>query len=342
MSKRVRLVDIAERLNITKVSVSKALRDHPDISRETRALVKKTAEEMGYSPNLVARSLSSRKSNVIGVVVPKIAHTFFSSVIDAIQEKATQEGYGILLAVSNEKADLEASHIERLLAMRVDGLLISVSQEAPNLAIYEKILEMHVPLVFFDRTVQDLPFSSVTVDDRGGARMAVESLVSRGFRKIAHIAGSQSTNIGRERLIGYEEGLSAHGIPLDPALVVDGGFDERHGYRAYKKILESGKRPDAIFAVSFPVGLGARAAMSEVDPQMLETVQMVSFGDGGIGDFFTYPHHCVRQPVRELGNRAVSILLEEIDSVHRGDDTVAPRYEVLQTELITSGKIESA
>lgn len=342
MSKRVRLVDIAERLNITKVSVSKALRDHPDISRETRALVKKTAEEMGYSPNLVARSLSSRKSNVIGVVVPKIAHTFFSSVIDAIQEKATQEGYGILLAVSNEKADLEASHIERLLAMRVDGLLISVSQEAPDLAIYEKILEMHVPLVFFDRTVQDLPFSSVTVDDRGGARMAVESLVSRGFRKIAHIAGSQSTNIGRERLIGYEEGLSAHGIPLDPALVVDGGFDERHGYRAYKKILESGKRPDAIFAVSFPVGLGARAAMSEVDPQMLETVQLVSFGDGGIGDFFTYPHHCVRQPVRELGNRAVSILLEEIDSVHRGDDTVAPRYEVLQTELITSGKIESA
>ena len=170
MSKRVRLVDIAERLNITKVSVSKALRDHPDISRETRALVKKTAAEMGYSPNLVARSLSSRKSNVIGVVVPKIAHTFFSSVIDAIQEKATEEGYGILLAVSNEKADLETSHIERLLAMRVDGLLISVSQEDPDLSTYEKILEMHVPLVFFDRSIQDLPFSSVTVDDRGGAR----------------------------------------------------------------------------------------------------------------------------------------------------------------------------
>ncbi|MEX0748082.1 MAG: LacI family DNA-binding transcriptional regulator, partial [Rhodothermales bacterium] len=116
MAKRVRLVDIAERLNITKVSVSKALRDHPDISKETRALVKKMAAEMGYSPNLLARSLSSRRTHTLGVVVPKIAHTFFASVIDAIQDEATQLGYGIVLAVSNERADLERQHIERLLA----------------------------------------------------------------------------------------------------------------------------------------------------------------------------------------------------------------------------------
>src|SRR5690625_1854009 len=125
MSKRVRLIDIAERLNITKVSVSKALRDHPDISRETRELVNKTADEMGYSPNLLARSLSSRKSLTLGVVVPKIAHTFFASVIDAIQSEATDAGYGIVLAVSNETAELEGRHIERLLSMRVDGLLVS-------------------------------------------------------------------------------------------------------------------------------------------------------------------------------------------------------------------------
>ena len=139
MAKRVRLVDIAERLNITKVSVSKALRDHPDISRQTRELVKKTAAEMGYSPNLLARSLSSQKTNTLGVVVPKIAHTFFATAIDAIQEEATRLGYGIVLAVSNEQSDLERQHIERLLAMRVDGLLISVSQEEPDVEIYKRI-----------------------------------------------------------------------------------------------------------------------------------------------------------------------------------------------------------
>lgn len=334
MSKRVRLVDIAERLNITKVSVSKALRDHPDISRDTRALVKKTASEMGYSPNLVARSLSSRKSNVIGVVVPKIAHSFFSSVIDAVQEQATEHGYGILLAVSNERSDLESSAIERLLAMRVDGLLVSVSQQDPDRSMYEKVLEMRVPLVFFDRALEGMPFSSVTVDDRGGARMAVEHLIQRGCRKIAHIAGSRATNIGRERLAGYEEALEANGVPIDRALIMDGGFDEGHGYTGCKQILATGHRPDAIFSVSFPVGLGARAALVEEDPALLEQVQLVSFGDGGISDFYTYPHYCVRQPVRELGARAISLLLEEIEADQLDENGVPPRHEVLDTALV--------
>ncbi|HEX7071134.1 MAG TPA: LacI family DNA-binding transcriptional regulator [Rhodothermales bacterium] len=334
MTRRVRLVDIAERLNITKVSVSKALRDHPDISRETRALVKKTAAEMGYSPNLVARSLSSRKSNVIGVVVPKIAHTFFSSVIDAVQEHATENGYGILLAVSNERSDLEKEAIERLLAMRVDGLLVSVSQQRPDLAIYDKVREMRVPLVFFDRAVEDLPFSSVTVDDRGGARLAVEKLIESGCRNIAHIAGSLSTNIGRDRLAGYEDALQAGGIALDPSLVVDGGFDERHGYEACKRILSGGRKPDSIFCVSFPVGLGARAALTETNPDLLGRVQIAAFGDGGMGDFYTYPHYCVRQPVRELGTRAVALLLEEIEADQLGEYGESLRHEVLDTELI--------
>src|SRR5690606_31891140 len=192
----------------------------------------------------------------------------------------------------------------------------------------ERVLEMHVPLVFFDRALQDLPFSSVTVDDRGGARLAVESLVSRGFRRIAHIGGSQATQIGRERRLGYEEAMAAHGIEIDPSLVVDGGFDERHGYAACRQIIAAGGQPDAIFCVSFPVGLGARAAMAELAPEMLDEVRLVCFGDGGIGDFHTYPHYCIRQPVRELGVRATTVLLEEIDAVYRGGDAMAPRYEV--------------
>ncbi len=332
MAKRVRLIDIAERLNITKVSVSKALRDHPDISRQTRELVKKTAAEMGYSPNLLARSLSSQKTNTLGVVVPKIAHTFFATAIDAIQEEATRLGYGIVLAVSNEHSDLERQHIERLLAMRVDGLLISVSQEDPDREIYERIQSMKIPLVFFDRRIADLPFSSVTVDDFGGALRGVEYMIEQGYTRIAHIAGSLDTEIGRARLEGYLEALKRHDIPRRDEWVIDGGFDERHGYRAANQLLRQDVRPEVIFAATFPVGLGVRAAIREsIDS---EDVEIISFGVGGFDEFFLYPHFCVRQPAGEMGRQAVRLLLEEVDAIDEDDDPIEPRHIVLETSLM--------
>ena len=151
--------------------MSKALRDHGDISAETRELVKKTAAEMGYTPNHVARSLStSQRSHTLGVVVPKIAHTFFSSVIEAVQEEATRRGYGIVLAVSSERAALERQHIERLLSMRVDGLLVSVSKEAPDLGDLRAGAHDGGPADLLRPADRGLGYGSVTVDDRAAAR----------------------------------------------------------------------------------------------------------------------------------------------------------------------------
>ncbi len=332
MAKRVRLIDIAERLNITKVTVSKALRDQPDISKDMRALVKKTAAEMGYTPNLVARSLSSQRSHILGVVVPKIAHPFFAAVIDAIQEEATKKGYGILLAVSNENAALERQHIERLLAMRVDGLLVSVSKQQPDLSVYQQVRDMHMPLVFFDRQIEDAGFSSITIDDRLGAFHAVDHLIQQGYRKIAHIAGTHDVAIGRERRAGYEEALRKHDLPVFEPWVIAGGFDEWHGYDAFVQILHTDALPDAVFAVTFPVGLGVYGAMREHAPDLLDTVQILTFGDGEVNAFYPYPHLCVRQPTQEMGHRAVEILLAEIEGTADGP---AQRV-VLQTSLVTA------
>jgi LacI family transcriptional regulator len=345
MAKRTRLIDIAERLNLTKVSVSKALRDHPDISKDTRALVKKTAAEMNYTPNLVARSLSSQRSLTIGAVVPKIAHTFFSSVIDAVQEAATKQGYGLVLAVSNENAVLEQQHIERLLAMRVDGLLVSVSKQKPNLEVYQRVQDMHVPLVFFDRQIEGLGFSSVTVDDRDGAFRAVDHLIKQGHRKIAHIAGTHAVEIGRERRAGYEDALRKHDIALYEPWIIEGGFDEQHGYDAFMQILRSDNLPSAVFASTYPIGLGVYAAMGEYNPDLLNTIQILSFGEGGLNELYTYPHICMRQPTRQMGEQAVQILLDEIE-----DKASQPaQHIVLKTDLVTSrhhllpseGKVEA-
>lgn len=338
MAKRVRLIDIAERLGLTKVSVSKALRDHSDISEETRELVKKTAAEMGYSPNLLARSLSSRRSHTLGAVVPKIAHTFFASVIDAIQEMATEEGYGIVLAVSNESASLERKHIERLLAMRVDGLLVSVSQEQPDLEIYRHVRKMKVPLVFFDRPIEGLGFSSVTVNDREGAYKAVERLIAMGRRRIAHIAGTRDVKIGPERRAGYEEALRMYGIEVFEPWIIEGGFDEQHGYDAMVQLLQSGEIPDAILSATFPSGLGAYGALRRHRPDLLDEIQMATFGEGGRNEFFAYPHLCVRQSTRAMGRKAVEMLLAEITGTAPKD----PLEVVLPTEVVQATDFDPA
>lgn len=331
MVRKVRLVDIADRLGLTKVSVSKALRDHADISAETRELVKKTAAEMGYTPNFLARSLSSHRSHTLGVVVPKIAHTFFSSVIDAVQEEATRRGYGIVLAVSNETAALERQHIERLLSMRVDGLLVSVSKEAPDLEIYDRVRQMGVPLVFFDRQIAGLGFSSVTVDDRDASRRAVEHLIGLGYREIAHVAGTSEVEIGHERRAGYEDALHAHGLPLREELVIEGGFDEWHGYRAMTDLLQRNAGLDAVFAVTLPVGIGVHGAILEHAPDLIDQIYLVSFGEGTLSEFASVSNAYLRQPTRDMGVRAVGLLLDQVEA------GAAPgEHVVLEVDLVTS------
>lgn len=336
MRKKVRLIDIADRIGLTKVSVSKALRDHSDISADTRALVKKTAEEMGYTPNLVARSLSSNRSYTLGVVVPKIAHTFFSSVIEAIQDEATQRGYGIVLAVSNETAALERQHIERLLSMRVDGLLVSVSKEAPDLGVYERVRQQGVPLVFFDRQIDGLGFGSVTVNDRDAARQAVEHIIEGGYRQIVHVAGTDEVGIGRERRAGYEDALRAHGLPVDEALIVSGGFDEWFGYRAMRDLLASGASPKAVFAVTQPVGIGVHGAL--VEAGVVDDVYLMSFGDEAISLFAPVSNAYVRQPTGEMGRGAVQLLLDQVEAAQSLAADDVP-HVVLDVELVTDTAI---
>lgn len=338
MAQSVRLIDIARRLGLTKVSVSKALRDHPDISEATRALVKQTAAEMGYMPNLLARSLSSRRSFTLGVVVPKIAHTFFASVIDAVQSRATEAGYGIVLAVSNERAALERQHIDRLLSMRVDGLLVSASQQAPVREVYERVRAMRVPLVFFDREIEGLGFGSVTVDDRAGAFDAIEHAIGQGYTRIAHVAGTQETAIGRARRAGFEAAMAAHGLPVRDGWLLPGGFDEWHGYHACLRLLEDEERPEVIFTVTYPVGLGVRGALRERAPELLDRIEIIDFGEGELNAFAAYPHTCVSQPTRAMGTTAVDMVLRLI----AGDDPGAAERVVLPTRIVTPHAIQAS
>jgi LacI family transcriptional regulator len=326
MKKRAhtKISDIAHRLNVSSVTVSKALRGHPDISPETTARIKKVAMEMGYVPNLMARRLSARTSQTIGVIVPKIAHSFFSKVIEAIYDVAAENNYEILLTVSQERAEREAVHLQTLLSMHVDGLIVSISQETESPAVFVPVLDRGVPLTFMDRILKLKGTNSILADDHGGAFAATEQAIKAGYRRIGHLGGPQHLNIGRERYRGFEDALREHDIPLDPAHVIYGGFSEQDGYKAFMKL------PEVIFTVTFPVALGVLKAAKELDLKLTRDYDLISFGSGGLHEYLSPSITIIEQPTTTLGRAAVELTLEHI----KKGESFKPQHIQLPTKLV--------
>lgn len=327
---QVTLSDIAMKIGVSKVTVSKALRGHPDISRETVKKVKKVAKDLGYFPNFMARNLSSKHSNTIGVVVPKIAHFFFSTMIEAIYDVAFENNYEIILTVSQEDAKRELCHIKSLLSMRVDALIVSVSQETTDFSIFHKVKEMGVPLTFVDRVLDDRSFNTVANDDRGGALAAMEHAISVGYTKLAFLGGYEHVNIGHLRRVGFEDALQKHGIPVRPEWIVHSGFGEEDGYNGFIKLCETGALPEFIFCATFPIALGVYRAAEEFGVKIPQDIDLMCFGSGVANRFLSTRISCVDQPVAELGRKAMEVTLAAIQST--SDDSV-PQHVQLDTTL---------
>lgn len=316
MKKNVRLIDIAKRLNLTKVSVSKALRDHPDISVETRKRVKKVAEEMGYRPNLAARSLTSKKSQTIGVIIPKMANYFFAPVIEGIYNSANKSDYEVILGISLENKKLEKKHIDLMLNMRVDGLLISVTEQTKDPKRFKTVQEMGINLVFFDRGFSDAGYTYVRVEDRKSAHQGVAHLIEMGFNDIAHLAGYQNIEIGRERKEGYLSALQEASVDVRESGIVEGGYSEQDGYRGFEKLLKQHGKPEALFAVTYPVGLGALEYMNDhgMDPH---DIKILAFGGSEFNKHLANPFICIEQPTYELGQRAFEQIVNEMNAENK-------------------------
>jgi LacI family transcriptional regulator len=335
----IRLEDIAKRLNVSRVTVSKALRGHSDISTDMTKRVRKIASELGYTPNIIARSLSSRRSSMIGLVVPKIAHHFFSSVIEGVYNTAFDNKYETILTVSQENTDREKKHLETLVAMRVDGIIISICQETQDVERFKWIRKLGIPLVFADRRPEPpLPgFSSVLVDDRDGAYRAVEQAIKVGYRKLGLVGGNTNVNIGRDRLKGFEDALNEYRITVNRDWIVHGGYGKDDGYAGLKHLHSSGPLPEFILAVTYPVALGIYEAAKDLGLRIPDDIDLICFGDSDVGRFISPSISVVRQPTHELGSRAVQILLENIadPDVTREHHVILPTQLVLRETCVT-------
>lgn len=331
----VKLDDIARALNVSKMTVSRAINNHPEISSETRARVLAMAQKMKYRPNQFARALTTNHSYLIGIVVPDLMHSYFAEICRGVEAHARPAGYQNLICSTDEEARKEKDEIEALLS-RTDGLIVASALPASETKFYKRLLAEGANIVLIDRLLDGLRCSAVTTDDVEVGLLATEHLIKLGHKKIGHLRGP-NVSTATKRLQGYEQAIKK--AKLKP-LVHDCGFTESDGYEAMKKWIASRNLPTAIFAGNDPAAIGAMSAMSEAGLKVPDDVAFVGAGSIHYGDMLRVPLTTVSWSKAEMGQSAASLLLELID----GSKT-ARRHRVITVPpelLIRQSSVKSA
>ncbi|WP_425392114.1 LacI family DNA-binding transcriptional regulator [Ekhidna sp.] len=306
--------DIARELGISPSTVSRALKDHFEISEETKKAVRRVAEELNYQPNSLALSLRYSKSNTIGVIVPEIVHFFFSTVISGIEDIAQSKGYNVIITQSNESVAREMMNIQTLFNNRVDGVLVSLSKESFDYSHFEVMMQKGLPIVFFDRVADTLKTSKVTVDDFQGGYQATEHLIKQGYKKIAHLAGPQNLDITNERLNGYKQAHIDGGLKIDEELIVyNQASNESDAYAATYELLKKNK-PDALFASNDLAAMGAIKAAQKYGKNVPQDFGVVGFSNWQFTALTNPSISTIEQPGFEMGQHAAELLIKQIES----------------------------
>lgn len=321
--------DIAKILGISPSTVSRALKDHPDISQQTKDAVLSKAKELNYRPNAIALSLRNRKSNTIGIIIPQVVHYFFSTIISGIEEVAHREGYNVLICQSNESIEREIEIAYTLLSNRIDGVLVSITKETDNSDHLKELVEQGIPVVFFDRMIHDIKTDKVIVDDHDGAFKAVEHLLEKGRRRIVHFAGPQNRLIGLNRMNGYRHALEKYRIPIDDDLIIHcDNYDD--ALKLTPEVFSKPEPPDAIFAVNDITAIGAMKALRKLGINVPIDVSVVGFEDSLYAKIVDPELTTVLQPGFDMGTAAAELLFRRLKNT---DQYIEPKHKVLKTEL---------
>ncbi len=329
-SHQVTIKDIARELGISPSTVSRALKDHPDISPTTKTQVRELVEKLKYKPNAIALSLRSRKSYTIALIVPQIVHHFFSSVISGIEEVAQSAGYNVMIFQSNESYEREVAITQSLVSNQADGLLVSISKTSRKFGHLKELMNGGMPLVFFDRACEEIEADRVIVDDFNGAFNAVEYLIRTGCRRIAHFSAPQHLQIGYQRKRGYISALEKHGIEPEDALMVKCDTHEE-ALEITPLIMRLPDPPDAIFAVNDMTATGILKVLKQMRFRIPEDVSVIGFTDGLVATVTDPPLTTVSQHGYELGKKAMEMLLKRIDAL---EEDYPALTEVIPTELV--------
>ncbi|SDL48718.1 LacI family DNA-binding transcriptional regulator [Siphonobacter aquaeclarae] len=328
----ITLKEIARRLGVSKSTVSRALRDSSEIGEETKRKVLELAQELSYSPNPIALSLQRSRSQTIGIIVPEIANSFFALVISGVEEVAYRMGYHIIIYQSHDSVDREVADVRNILVRRADGLVVSTASSVRNGDHFRTLQEQGIPVVFFDRKVDNFQTHQVLVDDFDGAFRATEHLIAQGCRRLACLTGPQHLPIVQQRTAGFRAALHKNNLPVREEWLVEGPFRQQSGNQLTKELCaNAADYPDGILAASTSIALGAHLAIREMGLRMPEQVALIGFSDPPIAPLLDPPLSSVAQPGFEMGQQAAELL---IDLIEKKGKPIRYQTRILQTDLV--------
>lgn len=334
MKRKLTLKHIASELDVSISTVSKALRDSVEISEDTREKIKAFAKLYNYRPNNIALSLKNRKSKTIGVIIPEIVHHFFTTVISGIEQVANEKGYHVIICMSNNSFDKEVINMELLANGSTDGFIISVAKETQLKQDYHhltEVIDQGMPLVMFDRVIDEIECDKVVIDDTVGAKKAVNKLIEIGCKKIGLITTVDYVSVGKLRTEGYLQALTQHGMQVDENLILKiDDFDLSEP--EIKNFLED-KDLDGVFAVNEHFAIYAIKAFQEKGLSVPEDVAVIGFTDGELSKQFIPSLTTVSQHGAEMGAQAARLLIKKLES----EDSEEEAY---QTIIIETGLVE--
>ena len=333
---QITIKDIARELGISPSTVSRALKDHPDISKDTKKAVNNLAKKLNYQPNIVALNLRKKKTNTIGVIIPEIVHFFFSTIISGIEDTAHEAGYNVILAQSSESLVREKADVQTLYNSRVDGLLMSISRETTEYDHIESVLERGLPIVFYDRNYPNQETSKILVDDFAGSKEAVEHLIDQGCKRIAHIQAAFKLTIAIERLRGYQTALSEHNLPFYEGYLQEcPGGNVEDGLKAMNNLLSLPQQPDGVFANNDVLAMGAMQAIKKAGLKIPQDIAVVGFSNWFYSSMIEPPLSSVDQPGFLMGQEAAKLLIKQIEIIEKDKDAIiVPETKILKTKLV--------
>jgi LacI family transcriptional regulator len=311
-SKEVTIYDIAKTLNLSPSTVSRALKDHPHIKKETRKKIKAAAVEMGYQHNKFASYLRLRHTNTIGVVVPRLNSYFMATALAGIEKLTSESGYGLIIAQSQESWRKEISCINTLYNSRVDGLIVSLAFETKNTGHFNRLFKKDIPVVFFDRVADCPGCISIIIDNYRAGYEATAHLIGQGCRRIMHLGGNMLRNVYSERFRGYKQALKDNMIEYDQNLLMTGDMSHQAGIDVAERILKMKHRPDGLFTSNDTTAVAAIVELTKAGIKIPDEIKVAGFNNEPVSQVIQPNLTTVNYPAREIGEIAASSLLNKL------------------------------
>lgn len=321
--------DIAKDLNVSPSTVSRALKDNPDISPETRKMVQDYAKKYNYKPNTLALSLRTQHTNIIGVIVPELANHFFSAVLSGMETVAEEKDYNVIVCQSAEDYNKEIKNVQTLIKARVCGVLISQSKTTNKYDHFQDLIDNDIPVIFFDRICTGINSDKVVVDDYSGTFAAVEYMIKTNCKHIAFFSAPSHLEISKNRRNGYLDALRKHQIPIEEDLIHIAD-DKYLGYMKAKEILQRPDRPDAFMAMNDYTASGILVAAKELGLRVPEDISICGFSNSRISQDTDPMLTTMDQHPQKVGEEAMKLLLEKIEN----EENTTRKNKIIKTSLI--------